>query len=309
MAILIVWVVVRLKASADVVNSARPKILPIDKKNYSVNDRVRLSVYINDQDEKDMDRIELLVDWGDGSPVQDQAVSHFEDLTELSGTPLAKVVASHYYSRAGSYSVTITAKDTTGTKSLPFVIPVRVFNERDTGSTNYPPTINDLTDATVAVPKKEFNYWVEFFDYSDISLNPAKVTIDWGDGSEQSVSQDIQTSREYHPNKTDYKQAIFKKTYQEEGAYVVTITVTDGEGESTQDQAIIIASNALVNPYLIINRIASEVVAGGNYAFEYQVVDKNGSDFTESFVEWGDGEISDLPTTNIVPTDKYRSQI
>jgi len=305
--LLAVWGVWRVRVGADVINSARPKILPIDKKNFSVNDQVRLSIYVNDQDEIDMNKMRVFVDWGDGSPVQDQSYVHPENLTDLAGSPILKIIANHYYSNIGSYTITITAQDSTGTKSLPFTVPVQVFSERDTGSYNYAPTISSVTDASVTKTNKEFQYWVEFFDYSDISLNSAKVSIDWGDGDKPTVTEDIQPTREIHPNSEDYKQAIVYKTYAKEGVYLVTITVTDGDGESTQDQMIIIASDAVVNPEILISRVVPKATAGGQYQFEYQLFDNNGSDFSEAYVDWGDGNRDNLPTEPQVDTGKYRS--
>lgn len=305
--VIVVWAIVQLRASADVINSARPKILPIDKKNLNVNDRMRLPIYVSDQDETDMDKMRLIVDWGDGSAVQNMANEHPENLTELAGSPLLKTIVTHAYQKIGTYTITITAQDSTDTKSIPYTIPMQVFAERDTGSVNYPPTISSLTDASIATLNKEFNYWIEFFDYSDISLQPAKVTIDWGDGSDKTITQEIQPTREYHPNKADFKQTIVKKTYSKTGAYVVTITVTDGEGESTQDQMIIIVSDAVVNPEIRLTRATPIVTAGGQYQFEYQLIDRNGSDFSETEVDWGDGKRDKLPAEPLVPTEFYRS--
>lgn len=147
------------------------------------------------------------IDWGDGTPV-----SFFDVAT----SPLP---ASHAYADDGVYTVSVTITDDDGGEDAgQFQITVR----------NAAPVVEAGPDRTV----DEGDVLVMESTYFDQGAADHHVAaIDWGDGTPVSFF-DVAVGRIQHPH-----------VYEEEGIYLVTVSVTDNAGASGFDTAVVVVNH------------------------------------------------------------------
>lgn len=308
--LLVVWFIARLTVGADVVNSARPKLLPIAEKTYHQDEYFTLPIYVLDEDEKDMQNVRVLVDWGDGSQIMDQAYWHPSITTSFTGSPTLRILAPHRYRTIGNYVLTVTAVDSTGTASTMLSVPVHVFNERDTGSTNYPPSIFQVTDADLVNTGVEFPFYINTVDYSDINGDQT-VAVNWGDEtSDSKVSTDATRADASGKTYTDHKEAIFNKKYAKPGVYVATVTVTDGAKASTSDKYLIAVTDTTWKPVISYSIYDYQPKPKDSKVVEinYFAQNFNGTANTNT-INWGDGSPVETMTSteNVKPGQWFNS--
>ncbi len=183
--------------------------------------------------------------WGDGSPV------------ETHGVPVIQKI----YAAAGTYSVTLTAKDAAGlTNSTTKSIVV-------TGSTNKPPVARFTVNCAGLVCKVDAST-------STDDVRVALYSWNWGDGS---------------PIDT-HGVPVIPKTYAKPGTYTITLTVRDGAGLSgTTTKSVIVDAPANQPPVarLTVRCIARACTADGSASTDdVRVVSYKWS--------WGDGTPSQM---------------
>lgn len=308
--LLAIWFIARLTVGADVVNSARPKLLTIAEKTYHQGEYFTLPIYVLDEDEKNMSEMRVLVDWGDGSQIMDQSYWHPAVTTAFTGSPTMRILAPHRYNSIGNYVLTITAVDSTGTASTMMSLPVHVFDERDTGSTNYPPSVFQVTDADLVNTGVEFPLYINTVDYSDINGDQT-VAVNWGDEtSDSKVSTDATRADASGKTYADHKEAIFNKKYAKPGVYVVTVTVTDGAKASTSDKYLIAVTDTTWKPVISYSIYDYQPKPPDSKVVEinYFAQNFNGTATTNT-IDWGDGSPIETMTSteNVKPGQWFNS--
>ncbi len=189
------------------------------------------------------------VDWGDGSLLAPLA---------LSGKLFAD---SHAYAQNGLYTVTVTVNDddTSGTAK----VDVTVLNAA--------PVVDPIADQD-ATEGTSFSVPVTFSDLGVLDTHSAVVT--WGDGSgPQTVDPIVSGDAITH-------------TYDDNGVYDVTVTVTDKDGDSGAASFKVTVANAapVVDP--IADQDATE---GTSFSVPVTFSDLGVLDTHSAVVTWGDG--------------------
>ncbi|TPW17945.1 MAG: PDK repeat-containing protein, partial [bacterium] len=190
------------------------------------------------------------VDWGDG--------------TTESGTISSKTVqAQHAYGDNGTYAVTVTvADDDGGASSRSFTATV----------SNVSPSLTALGDQSAAEGAFVSLQGAQFTDPGILDSHTA--TVDWGDGTAGAAAISSKTISAQH-------------AYGDNGAYTVTVTVTDDDG-----------GTAARNFTATVGNVAPTLAAlADRNAAEGSTVSLQGATFTDpgfldthsASVNWGDG--------------------
>jgi PKD repeat protein len=148
------------------------------------------------------------VDYGDGSGVQPLALN-----------PDGTFALGHVYADDGLYTVTVTVTDDDG----------------GAGSDTAIVTVNNVAPLVDAGPDDTINEgdtFVSAGSFSDPGADTWTATVDYGDGS---AVQPLPLN----PDKT----FELSHVYADDGVYTVTVTVTDDEGGSGSDTAIVTVNN------------------------------------------------------------------
>ena len=144
----------------------------------------------------------LVVNWGDGT-------------TTNLGAVTGNAVASHVYTRTGTYTVTATVTDAAGNVSsvstAVTVIPVPRPTIRITSSP-VPAKVNTQTTITIVVETPP-------------GISVTSTTIDFGDGTSASLG--------------GAQNASIQKVYTSTGTFTVTVTVVDTAGQTTTGTTVI----------------------------------------------------------------------
>jgi PKD repeat protein len=241
-----------------------------------------------------------VIDWGDGTA--DSAGNATVDVVGSPGVPTSgSFDGSHTYADNGSYLVTVTVTDDDGDSAAQtFTVTV----------SNVAPTLDPIADTTIAegallsIPDIG-----QFTDPGfDNPLNPIPggelveaftYVIDWGDGTADSAgaatvdlvgSPGVLTSGSFDSS----------HTFADNGSYLVTVTVTDDDGDSAVQTFTVTVSN--VAPTLA--PIADKAVAEGSLlslpnvgqftdpGFDNPLNPIPGGELVETFtyvIDWGDG--------------------
>ncbi|MHA2494029.1 MAG: PKD domain-containing protein, partial [Candidatus Hodarchaeales archaeon] len=156
-----------------------------------------------------------VIDWGDGTPVEIGVVAE----TDGSGT----VSGSHVYADNGAYTVTVTVTDDDGASSSD-TLTLTVLNVAPSVEAGVHQTVNE-GDSVALDP-------AAFTDAGTADTHYA--IIDWGDGT---VEIGVVTE-------TDGSGTVSgSHAYTDNGAYTVTVTVTDDDGAATADTLMITVLN------------------------------------------------------------------
>ena len=178
-------------------------------------------------DPGDDDPWEVTVDWGDASA--DTA------FTELTPGPIAD--KSHTYADDGSYTVTITVKEDNGTGA--------------SGSATFQVTVaNVAPDVTAPAAQTADEATSKLFDLGSFTDpgadSPWEVTVDWGDGSLDTVFNEGASG----------PIADKAHTYADDGSYTVTITVKEDNGTGASGSATFQVT--VVNLPPVISNVSAE---------------------------------------------------
>lgn len=288
--VLLGWWLWRYKISAD---TNGPKILAIGAKTYLIDSNETIPVYVKDTTETNPDKAQLLVDWGDGSQPSNVVPSSTAPLNTLTNNQYAYLARiSHRYSKTGNYTVKLKPKSSTGVKGSLTSIPVFVYKDKDTGSVNYKPSINKISEGYVALKEKEFNFRVVTLDYSDLDNKPAG-TMDWGDGTKQEANEIAAV-----PNTPYYALRFTNKKYAKAGTYTITLTVKDRQGAAVTEQYVLVITDVNKAPYVNLSTTDKDMKTTVNLGEEarlmFSATDDDGSDLSGA-IDWGDGTVDKFP--------------
>jgi hypothetical protein len=122
--------------------------------------------------------------------------------------------------------------------------------------------------------------------FTDDSLGPWQITVDWGDGNIESFSVSATGTI---PSRTH--------TYADNGTYTVTVTVTDKDGVSGSASFQVTVNN--VSPTIQALSVTPSVIdEGGSVTLTGDIFDPGVQDLITVTVSWGDGN-SDLVTLGL----------
>jgi PKD repeat protein len=201
----------------------------------------------------DADTHSATINWGDGTT---ESASIDQTADTLS--------SSHTYDENGSYTVTVTVEDDDGGSGSD-TATVDVANVAPSVTIDSLPSTADEGD-TVALDAS----------FSDPGNDMHSATINWGDGTTESVSVD-QTADTLSAS----------HTYTDDGSYPVTVTVTDDDGSSGSDTATVDVAN--VAPTVTIDSVQTGVDGDENATLNASFSDPGSDDTHTATVDWGDG--------------------
>ena len=193
------------------------------------------------------------IDWGDGNTT-DGVV----DEADGSGA----VTATHIYADNGDYNVTITVTDD-GDAPLSGECSLTVTVENVAPVVVEPGEPQTYEGAEVTIS-------VEFTDAGTGDTHTAM--IDWGDESDDTIDPATSPISANH-------------TYEDDGEYIVTITVTDDDGGSDECTLTVIVLNA---PPVVTPGADQEAYEGAEVTISATFTDDAGDTHTAT-IDWGDG--------------------
>ena len=211
-------------------------------------------------DPGDDDPWEVTVDWGDGST----------DTVFTEASPGAIAAKSHTFADDGTFTVTVTVDEDNGAGvhgTATFQVVVA----------NVPPEVTAPADQSASEGTSASFALGSFTDPGDD--DPWQVTVDWGDGSADTVFT------ETSPGPIAGK----SHTYADDGLYTVTVTVDEDNGAGAADTATfgVTVSNVAPNVTPPAGQTASE---GTSKTFDLgSFTDPGDDDPWEVTVDWGDG--------------------
>lgn len=213
----------------------------------------------------------LIVDWGDGS----------SDSYALSGNPsvCAAYSVDHIYADDGSYAVTVTLYDDTGTDSE---IASVIVDDSD------PSLTYSLSDTSVEI--SETVSVTGDFGHPNAS-ETVSLQIDWGDGSFDNTSG-------YPGGSFDYSHS-----YSSPGSYNVTVTATDDDGDGAGgSEGVLVAAAVDEAPTVTANLTPPSIDEGDSVTVSGTVDHPESSESISLLIDWGDGNSDWL---SLAPGDSY----
>jgi hypothetical protein len=208
------------------------------------------------------------ISWGDGSGATSGTISG------------GNVSGSHLYLVAGTYTVTTTITDdggstttATGTATVSYTPPGKLLV---TGMTLTPTEGTALTNVTVAT----------FLD-SDGSTSAAAyaATIDWGDGTATTPGTVAGSGGVSGFTVTG------SHTYAENASFLITVTLSDGDGARGSGQGTAYVSDAaLSDTGSNLSATQGTVFSGTLLTFSDGDAGGTASDYT-ALINWGDGQL------------------
>jgi len=221
------------------------------------------------------DAIDFRVDFGDDSTEETAS-------TDGGITTRQYVDFTHTYAEEGTYVITVNATDDDDTLPLSREVTFTVVVQ-----SNRPPTftIQDEYNAKYGIEKR-----VQPLGVSDPDGDTVTVWFDWGDDS-VSMGDPGDSYAGTH-------------TYTEVGAFILTISVDDGEGNNVSKSATMTVSEA--NEKAVLESIDTspykdEYLEGETITFIVVVSDLEGGNVTVS-IDFGDGE-DDEKVVNLEATE------
>ncbi len=185
------------------------------------------------------------VDWGDG-------MTEPATVTETDGS--GTVAASHIYADNGTFTVTLTVTD----------------DDSGLASDNLVVTVNNVAPAVVAGADQSVSEGTEVTfagSFTDPGADTHTVGWDFGDGGTSNGT--LTPTHRFDQN----------------GAFTVTLTVTDDEGSVGTDALTVTVTN--VAP--VVDAIADQTVADGSEFVLTATFNDPGNDTHTVVIDWGDG--------------------
>ena len=240
-----------------------------------------------------LDRHFLAIDWGDGT-----ATELLEVPAPTTAIQTREVPLTHIYANMGSYEVMVYVNDddTLNSGVADFVTATATAT-----ITNEAPNITSLETGPDPVEEgTRFELLVEFTD-DGAGAGDYRATIDWGDGSSNSVLSFPDPQRSF--------QAFH--SYPDDGEYTAEVTIEDVGGETGSSSTKILVAN--VAPEVLSFSPLSDVTDEGEEAsFQVTWDDKGRLDSHRLLVGWGDGSglelIDGIPAgdSSTIITHRYR---
>jgi hypothetical protein len=171
-----------------------------------------------------------MIDWGDGTPATAGTI------TQPGGTGATFMVnGSHIYAEEGAYTITVNIVDLDGDTAIApttanvIDAPLNAtgVSVQTTEGSLFSGQVASCTDAEPNAP------------LADFTMGNGGATIDWGDGSATSSEIVSQPGGAGSPFLISGSH-----TYQEEGAYNISVTILDAEGSQTTTSATASVSDA-----------------------------------------------------------------
>ena len=206
-------------------------------------------------DPGERDRHTVRIDWGDGAPLQ-----------VLSLAAGARTYAvPHRYEDDGSYRVTVELLDDTG-----------AIESRRTavGVSNVAPSAITMHPRVPATEGATVAYAIEFADPGERDAHT--VTVDWGDGSSQTVPVGERKRYVEVPHR-----------YADDGSYDVRLTVDDGDRGLGRATASMRVRNVAPT---VAAKLETNAIAAGTRARLFGTIDDPGVDDAHTVtIDWGTG--------------------
>ena len=198
------------------------------------------------------------VDYGDGSPAQSISVAHSTGTFAL----------GHTYSAGGSFTVTVTLQDDDGAEVTRTAEVEYVPNS--------PPSVT--ASPAGALSGDEGSVISGIAQAADPDGDALTATVDFGDGS---PTIDVPV---------DASGAIaYSHGYADDGAYVLTVTVSDGEYSASSTADVVIEN---VAPGVAIGSVA--VTSSGQLLAQFSYQDVGPIDMLAATIDYGDGTTSSV---------------
>jgi PKD repeat protein len=177
------------------------------------------------------------------------------------------------YATNGAFTATLRVKDALGLESAPATATVTIANVA--------PTVNAGADAAVQVGTS-YALNATFTDPGGAADAPWSWSIVWGDGSPAQIGTTSTLGGPIAP----------AHTFAAAGSYTVQVTVTDKDGGSHTDNAIVTATATPVNSVPSVNAGAdADATVGSPYTMNATFTDPDGAGdgpWTWT-IQWGDG--------------------
>ncbi len=205
------------------------------------------------------------INWGDGSPTEAAAVD--QQAKEISG--------SHSYQQDGTFPATVTVTDDGGeSASGGFTATV----------SNLPPVVTGGTELAADEGSAATHTLATFTDPGAQDTHTA--TVDWGDGSATEAATVDQQAKEVSGS----------HAYQQNGTFLVTVTVTDDDGGSAPGTFIATVSNL---PPVVTPATGLAAIEGTASTLTLATfTDPGDNDTHTATVNWGDGSATEAATVD-----------
>ncbi len=191
---------------------------------------------------------------------------------EIDGSTLSTVMTD--LANDTTYTFTVTATNAIGTS-------VASASSNAVTPANFPPVVTAEASLTTDEGSALDLTVATFTDVGPVDTHTA--TIDWGDGSEVEAGTLAEVSNSGSVDGTH--------TYADNGSYIVTVTVADGDSAESSDSLTVTVDN--VSPTVTAS---SDQTVGGVFLYlpEGATFTDPGTDDTHTFtIDWGDGTIED----------------
>jgi PKD repeat protein len=198
--------------------------------------------------------------WGDGNTTTGTVDTTFWPVS---------AAGSHTYTATGTYTVTLTVTDQAGASDS------NTFEVNVTSLPNDPPVINPLSNASV----NEGATYAAAGSFTDTGSTSWTATVDYGDGS---GSQPLTLSG------TNFS---LSHIYQDNGAYTMTVSVTDNQGASDTETATVTVVN-VASAVGTITASINPVQANTAITASAPFTDAGMLDSHTAVWNWGDGTTS-----------------
>ncbi|MFH1725560.1 MAG: PKD domain-containing protein [Elusimicrobiota bacterium] len=219
------------------------------------------------------------IDWGDGTAPEAAAVTQtpFGPPGDTAGADGSVALGSHVYADNGAYTVTVTVTDDEGASATD-TLTVTADNAAPTLDAG--PDQAATEGMTISLAPSAFN--------DPGTLDTHTATIDWGDGSAIDAAAVIEAPHGPPGDTAGADGAIAgSHVYADNGAYTVTVTVTDDEGASATDTFTVTADNAAPTLDAGADQTAPE---GGVVSLDPATFNDKGTlDTHTAAIDWGDG--------------------